>query len=366
MQQRGRSFVKLALVYHQFIGTGGLERYLQALARALQERGHQIEVITSRVDETGRHAGASLRMIDVQGAPKWKRLRVFADKAAAVGTDADLVLGFGRTWRQDAHRAGGGCHALYSRLLPWWKRWSRKNRLELRLERQLYTGGTTRHFVVNAAPVAAQLQRLYGVPAEKITVIHTAVDAAHFHPSPAGGPPPQRERPVLLFVSSNHRRKGLDALLRALKSVPGAELWIAGACLGWRHRLAAKVLAPQITLRELGEVADLAPIYRQADWFVHPTLYDACANTVLQSMASGLPGLISSADGASEFIRDGENGLLLREPSDSHHLAERLAEAFALPEARRQAFSANARATVLPLTWQAHVEKWEALFQRLK
>ncbi|MFN0125738.1 MAG: glycosyltransferase, partial [Verrucomicrobiales bacterium] len=86
---------------------------------------------------------------------------------------------------------------------------------------------------------------------------------------------------------------------------------------------------------------------------------------VLQSMACGLPGLISVADGASEFVRDGENGYLLRDPGSPAGLRAAMHHALALaPEARAQ-MGRTARATVLPLTWEAHVASWEALCQRV-
>jgi glycosyltransferase involved in cell wall biosynthesis len=344
-----------------------------SLARGLRDRGHEVRLVTARADAVAEGLGVPITRIGLVGVPGWARLAVFARRAAAVPVASDeVVLGFGRTWRQDVHRAGGGCHAIYAELLPWWRRWGMKNRMELALERRLYQGGETGRFVVNAAPVGDQLQRVYGVPADRITVIHTAVDTERFCPAPesvgaaasatnAGG-----GRPVLLFVSSNHRRKGLPGLLRALKSVPGVELWVAGAPLSGRDRRLVCAAGVADSVRSLGEVGDLVPVYRQATWFVHPTRYDACANTVLQSMACALPGLISTADGASEFIRDGENGWLLPRPDDPESLAAVLRQALAMSAEERAAMARAARATMLPLTWAAHLAAWEALCQEAK
>lgn len=360
--------MRLALVYHQMIGRGGLEGYLLALARALVARGHEVRLITARTDGEAERLGVRIDRIGLGGVPKWCRLAVFARRAAAVPVAADeVVLGFGRTWRQDLHRAGGGCHALYSGLLPWWRRLGLKNRVELALERRLYTGGETGHFVVNAAPVGEQLRAVYRVPADRITVIHTAVDTGRFCPEAAEEVAGAGDglRPVLLFVSSNHRRKGLPVLLRALSEVPGPELWVAGAPMSRADRRLAKLLGVVDRVREYGEVADLVPLYRRATWFVHPTRYDACANTVLQSMACGLPGLISTADGAAAFIRDGENGLLLTRPEDPEAVAAGLRHALAMTPGKRSALGRAARATVMPLTWDAHVAAWEMLCRRV-
>ncbi len=356
--------MRLALVYHQCVGVGGLERYLLELARRLDVRGHELLLVTARTDDAVEALGLPCHTIDLTGVPKWQRQWVFAERVAALELPVDLTLGFGRTWKQDAQRAGGGCHACYARRLPWWRRWGRKSRLESRLERALYTGGQTRHFVVNAAPVGAQLRREYGVAADRISVIHTPVDTARFHP-PAT-PKPHGGRPVFLFVSSHHRRKGLPVLLRALADVPEAEVWIAGKPLKLADRWRARRRGVSDRIRSLGQVDDLAPVYREADWFVHPTLYDACANTVLQSMASGLPGIISQADGAHEFIRHGENGWLLSDPTHAGELAALMRAALAVTLEERARLAAAARATVLPLTWDAHLTRWEALLERLR
>ncbi len=359
LARRRRAFtlrgVRLALIYQQIVSRGGLERYLLGLMSRLKARGHQLEAVAAVTDGALELQGVPVHRVPLGGVPRTLRQWEFSRRAARVRTEAELTLGFGRTVVQDVHRAGGGCHARYSRLLRWHRRWSVKNRLELALERRLYTSGRTRHFVVNAAPIAQQLQSIYRVPAERFTVIHTAVDTAHFRPDEGR---PENKRPVLLFVASHHRRKGLDALLRALATVPGADLWIAGASLGSYAGMVAR-LGLGDRVKALGDVRDMAALYRQADWFVHPTLYDACANTVLQSMACALPGLISVEDGAHEFIADGSNGLLLRDPSRPEAVATALRHALGLSTAERRALGDAARATVLPLTWDAHVDAWE-------
>ena len=176
--------------------------------------------------------------------------------------------------------------------------------------------------------------------------------------------------PTDKFIVGHYGTFGDDrnapALWRALGAVPEAELWVAGAALSRRDRWMMAAAGVGSRVRVLGEVDDLVPVYRQATWFVHPTLYDACANTVLQSMACGLPGIISAADGASEFIRDGENGLLLAQPGDPVLLGDLLQRALRYAPAERAAMGRAARTTVLPLTWNAHVAAWESLCQKLQ
>lgn len=369
--------MKLGLIYHQFTPAGGLEKYLIEFTNRLVAAGHDVHALTSRIDDRVRQAlKVTWHEIPRPGGSPMLRMWHFDRVAAREGRalPVDLTIGFGRTTTHDLHRAGGGAHALYSRLLPWYKRWTPKNLLELSLEERLYQGGGTRHFILNSARVMAQIQGLYPAAKERGTVIHTAVESSFF--KPAADRRKHREevcskldtdpwRPVVLFVSLSHRRKGLDALLKAWQGLD-ATLWIAGKPLGaeWKQKIEALGLADKV--RAMPVTNDLTALYQAADWFVHPTLYDACANTVLQSMSSALPGIISVQDGAVDHVRDGDNGFLLRKPQDDRELHEHLRHAFALDEDQRSAMGARARETMLPLTWDAHIEGWMDVIRQLR
>ena len=357
--------MKLGILYHQFIRRGGLEGYLLKFCQEMTAAGHELHLCGVRADENFRRLAASVHLVPKRPT-RAATLRRHAEESArfASRAEVDAVLGFGRTWRQDIHRAGGGCHARYSRDLPWWKRWRPLNRVELALERRLYRGGETARFVVNAPKVADELAAWHAVPAAAVRVIPTAVDTAHWQPAAdraalraAMGLPARA--PVVLFVSLDHRRKGLGVLLEAMGRLErrDVQLVVAGKPLArWQRLITAAGLDGRV--REAGNVADLRPWYQAADLFVHPTHYDACANTVLQSMASGLPGIISGDDGASAFIRHGDNGWRLDDSRDPVLLAGLIEEALA---ANLTGIGEAARGAMLPLTWQAHVESWQRL-----
>lgn len=369
--------MKIAVVYHQLISEGGLETYLLGLIRSFLDAGHEVAAVTARTDAHAAACGA--RVVEVPGGrvrTGRDLLRFDRESAAAVaGVRADVVLGFGRTTMQDVHRAGGGCHKVYSALLPRHKQLRPKNQVELRLERELYTGGRTRHFVVNSAMVGRELQAEYGVPEGRISVLRTPVDTAHFAPeanrstrarvrAELGTP---MDRDVILFVSREHRRKGLETLVEALFEAEASpngdapELWVAGAPV--RRKLLQRSRG---RLRWLGSQRDLGDVYRAADFFVHPTRYDACANTVLQAMASGLVPIVSRRDGTADLIEDGLNGWRLAEPGDAGELAGILARARAAGDDERREIGTHARATVLPFTRERHLAEWLQVIESLR
>ena len=368
--------MRLGLIYHQFVPRGGLEGYLVEFSKRLVAAGHELDIATAEVSpQIEKLIPAEWHVLQTLRKPSVARLWQFNRLAAHWEQEApvDVTLGFGRTTCHDLHRAGGGCHAVYSRLLPTLKRWALKNQLELGLERQLYAGSDTQLFVVNSSEIAKQIQAEYGTAADRFRVIHTAVDTEQYRPADdpgllrkqvCGPLKTDPARPVFLFVSLHHRRKGLDVLLDVWKDVD-ADLWIVGQPLNYRYRLMIAQRQLQDKIRTISHQSDLRLLFQSADWFIHPTLYDACANTVLQSMASGLPGLISVHDGAIDHVTEGENGYLLKQPRDSEAVFETIQKALTTHRDKRLAMGTAARQRMEALTWPAHLEKWQSAIEDL-
>lgn len=368
--------MRLALVYHQFTPRGGLEGYLMEFAARLQSAGIDLDIVASEIaPEFSKRVQAPQHLLPtVKGSSllrMWQFDRLAAQYVSTLRVDASI--GFGRTTTHDLHRAGGGCHAIYSQLLPFWKRWGLKNQLELQLERDLYVGDRTKLFVVNSSQVSQQLHDVYGTSKDRFRVIHTAVDTERYRPAEhkkeikvgiCKRMQSDPERPVFLFVSLSHRRKGLDVLLDLWEHVD-ADLWIVGKPLDARYRTMIASRGLQSKVQLITAQSDVSMLYQAADWFIHPTKYDACANTVLQSMASGLPGLVSINDGAIDLMQDGENGFLLKTPGDPAEVLSVVQKALGTCAATYGKLSKAARGTVLPLTWESHLQQWLGVIEEL-
>ena len=72
-----------------------------------------------------------------------------------------------------------------------------------------------------------------------------------------------------------------------------------------------------------GRRDDVAAILPEFDVFVLPSLNEGISNTILESMASGLPVIATNAGGNPELVADGETGILVS-PSDAEELANAL------------------------------------------
>lgn len=366
--------MKIALIHPQIIRSTGVETFLIDFARRLLAAGHELTYIsTLTTPEIGASLPGNWQLLPRIRGSAAVRMWHFDRLAprAALEAGVQLSIGFGRTSVQTLHRNGTGCLRLYGAQLPWWLRYSVRHLYELHLEKRLYSGLGTQRFVVSSARIAAQLQGIYRTQPERMSILTPPVETQLFRPSEHRAnvrellcrklqtDPKHR---ILLFISLSHRRRGLEPLLQAMRQVPqDAVLWVAGKkpnatqlALIQQHGLASRVRVVPVT-------TNLVELYQSADWLVHPTLYDAFSAPVWQSMACGLPGLISVMDGAVDHIRNEENGFMLYHPHQPAELAARIQEALSYDAAAWQSISAAARQTVISHTWEKHMQEWSEL-----
>ncbi len=140
--------------------------------------------------------------------------------------------------------------------------------------------------------------------------------------------------PLCLTVARLQEHKGHRYLLKAIPSIlashPDAVFAIAGKpsgviqerYLGEVQRM-ARDLGISERVKFLGFVTEeeLAGLYQETACLIHPALSEGFGLVLLEAMVFGVPVIAAAADGPSELIQDGVNGLLII-PGDSASLAE--------------------------------------------
>lgn len=96
---------------------------------------------------------------------------------------------------------------------------------------------------------------------------------------------------------------------------------------------------------------DVEFYYAAADAYCGPSLEDAFGQPPAEAMACGLPVITSVANGTSEIIEDGVDGLLLRNPTDSNELASLIRKLYENPRLREE-MGAKAAEKMLQFTWE--------------
>lgn len=229
------------------------------------------------------------------------------------------------------------------------------------------------HLIADSQATAHDLRALYDAPPERITVIYSGVDA-RFCPRDAPSPALDTVRrkyalgdtPFMLTVGTLQPRKNHLTLVRAFASVarrlPDLQLVIAGG-KGWMYDdVTAEVARLNLNdrVRFIGFVDDddLPDLYRAAQVFAFPSLYEGFGLPPLEAMACGVPVVASNASSLPEVV--GDVGLLV-DPLDVDGLAEALTQAVADDAWRAQAIP-RGLARARQFTWTRAAEQLLAVY----
>ncbi|MFI5956205.1 glycosyltransferase [Cryptosporangium sp. NPDC051539] len=340
---------------------GGQNVHVAGLATALAERGHQVTVHTRR-DDPGLPETTPF-------APGVLVHHVTAGPPTALAKD-DLLphmpefgAALARYWRSrrpdvvHAHFWMSGLASLTgARNLPglpvvqtFHALGSVKRRHQGdadtspadRIERETTIGHSVALTIATCTDEVRELVAL-GIAPNRIQVVPCGVDVAVF--TPHGPVAARARRPRLLQVGRMVPRKGTDVALRALASIPDAELVLAGGPPPDRLDDDPEVRRLRTLAGELG-VADrfvllggvdrheMPALFRSADVVLCPPHYEPFGIVPLEAMACARPVVASAVGGHLDTVAEGRTGLLFP-PGDPDALAGAVNRLLADPAAR--------------------------------
>jgi starch synthase len=244
-----------------------------------------------------------------------------------------------------------------------------------------------------SAAMKQDVHRLYGVPLEKIHVIHNGIDTETYRPVENGevlrAYGIDAGKPFILSVARLTRQKGIGYFLDSVKYLnPGIQVVLCASSpdtADYMEEIAAKVEAIRshrsgrvIWIKESVPVNDLVVLYTHASLFVCPSIYEPFGITNLEAMACRRPVVASAVGGIPEVVMDGETGRLVRfapagpdhpEPEDPerfiHDLAAAIDDMLLSPE-RLRAMGEKARQRVIKdFSWTAVARRTADLYIKL-
>jgi UDP-glucose:(heptosyl)LPS alpha-1,3-glucosyltransferase len=366
--------MRLALIRQRLSGLGGAENTILALTREMLRQGHEVTLVTSEPQLPP--SLSSLPNLYWLPVPVWPgkvgRLLGFALNArrAVQQRHFEIIFSLERTLRQDAYRAGDGCHQEWlARRRPYDSRLERLHlalnpfhRVLLGLEKKLFRDQGLKLIIANSRQVKAEIIRHYGVDPKKIRVIYNGIDRERFATARlAAMPAPDLGEnlsvPRILFVGSGFKRKGLHFLIKALAAMHCREsrLLAVGQGRSAPYERLAQEEGVAHRVQFLGPQAQVERFYAASQVLALPTIYDPCSNVVLEALACGRPVVTTAANGASEFITIGANGAVIARPDDYQSLAAALDEYLA--RSADSAVSEAAVAAVADLSWPRTVRE---------
>lgn len=332
---------------------GGLERYAHEIFHRLGEQGDDVRVLTFTREG---HPDGTLDGVQVQRRSPWFSLgnapinpafpRHVAEQIDAFTPDVILAHTPVPFPAAAAFYASRGSDVSF--VLTYHAGRLRGSSLALDLLASAYRSSIERWMLDESDRLIAVgpfvRENALAEHRDRVTLVPPGVDTRTFHPDGASAPGKE-----ILFVgplSSSYAWKGVDTLWRAFRRihdrVPSASLKIVGE----GDRLAEfeeKAQREGLPVELVGRVPepDLVGAYREAGVVVLPSTSDAesFGMVLAEANACGRPVVASRVGGIPDFVRHGDNGLLVP-PGDPDRLADGVSELLLDPE-RAEAMGAR-------------------------
>ena len=331
---------------------GGPASHAPEVAEMLLARGHEVEVVT-----TADRAPA-LEAYPVQWAsrslPRGLRHARAVQLIAAAARRADVVYSTGMLGRSALGSAL--VHAPIVQKLtsdPTYERSIRYGLYGGDLDSFQRAGGWRVRTLRTARNLALRRTSRIVIPSESLRGLAAAggigSDRIEVLPNPVEPPAELEERdelrrlhafdgPTLVFAGRLSVQKAVDVALRALTTLEGLDLVLAGdGPDADKLRALAGELGLEGRARFLGPQprATVFELLRAGDAVVLPSKWENFPHVLVEALAVGTPVIATAAGGVTEIVRDGENGLLVP-PEDPEALAAAIRRYFADGELRER------------------------------
>ena len=217
--------------------------------------------------------------------------------------------------------------------------------------------------------------RFFDVPASKITVIYAAVDDRFFEEPPEAEIARVRERYRLhdrfvMYSGNVLPHKNVERLIDAFALLRGdglddIKLVISGNDASRYSSLRRAVhrhnLHPHVRFLGYQSESVLVALYRLADVFVFPSLYEGFGLPPLEAMASGTPVVVSNVSSLPEVVGD---GAVLVNPYEPRAIADGIHKALG-DAALRERLRARGLARARSFSWPESVKRIHAIYQQI-
>ena len=216
-----------------------------------------------------------------------------------------------------------------------------------------------------------------GIPAEKISVIHNAIDTEEWAPSQESRDLRrqwglQDAYPIVGYVGRIMPEKDLETWLRAAtlvaKQFPTAHFVLVGdgkdSTTQKDLQQLARILGIANRVHFPGYREDLLSVYATFDTFLLSSRREGLPNSILEAMAMGRPVVTTDVAGAKELVQDGQTGYVLPQ-GDAHGLARAIISLAGNAKLRSQMGQASRQRIEDKFSFTHRLQRIEALYEQL-
>ncbi|MBW1700899.1 MAG: glycosyltransferase family 4 protein [Deltaproteobacteria bacterium] len=333
--------MKIAVLIRRFVLTGGAERYAVEVTRRLA-RENDVSVFAQEWSFEGKEKINFHRIPRFFIRPNFLNQLLFSFFTRRSLDDSfDIVHTHERVCQFDVLTVHCPCfRSIVTRHKSPLKRFfvwlsvalSPRKLAYLWLEKRQFAYNRKRLWIAVSENVKKNIQTNYPLPDECFGIVYPGVDSnlttekdiAENRKRLRSKLGIEKDDLVVLFVGTEFKRKGLDALLKGFALLPRSnmKLVIAGEGRPDRYMLTAKGLGIERDVIFLGLVENIEEAYAISDVYILPTLSDPAGMAPLEAMVCGVATVISCDKyaGIAECMRDQE-AIILKDPNDPEEIA---------------------------------------------
>jgi len=281
---------------------GGAEVYLSRLEKILRTEGFDCEIINS---------------IFPSFLPSWVRILLFNVQLLVIKKDK-FYFSLERILNPDIYRAGDGVHKIFIKI-------EKKSRLNLLhpiyifLERRCFNNA--KRIIANSKMIKNEIVRSYQIDKERIDVVYNGIeindiDYERSFKSISYEFNINKNIPVILYVGSGFKRKGVEEFLKIISMLKHKE-FIAFVVGKERNIDFYKQISSDLGIESkvhfTGPRTDVNDFYTIGDIFILPSHYDPFSNVILEAMSYKCAVVTTKQNGAHEII---DKDYIMSSPDD--------------------------------------------------
>jgi len=316
---------------------GGIARVVNDLSKRMKKDGHDVTVVTYRegnspyyeLDKGVKVYRVDNFMIKSNNFIDWvmqMNFNMVAKASEIIQKEGNFDVIHAHDWLV-AYAAKTLKHAFNIPIVSTIHATEAGRNSGIRDEQQKYINDTewmltyeSTEVIVNSNYMKGELQRLFGLPFEKINVVPNGVNLLSFSGIDRDYEFRRKyardNEKIILFMGRLVYEKGVQHLISAMPKILNGyndvKLVIAGKG-GMMDELKAQAealgLGPKVYFTGYMNGKDVQKLYKAADISVFPSTYEPFGIVALEAMLAERPVVVSDAGGLNEIVQHKENGM---------------------------------------------------------
>lgn len=221
------------------------------------------------------------------------------------------------------------------------------------------------HIIAITEHTKNDLIRLYGIPAEKITVIYLGHNMGQtVEPRCIKE---VNQVPFVLFVGKRDGYKNFSWMVRALSPLlkeHNIKIFCTGSAFSdGEKRLFDDLGVVDLVVQRFVSEAEMKWLFENAVCFIHPSLYEGFGIPILDAFAAGCPAVVARASCFPEVAKD---AALYFDPCDDGSELRRCLERLKADQGLRRALIEAGIRRVQAFSWQRCAQETAAVYSRVQ